>query len=152
MQTARSRSDHDDDCLFKGHEPWRSLSVTRSGKIGGYAIQKGPPTESAFLNCGARAAIWHLVEFDAGRLLEQHGSEMERVADAGMRDIDLARLPFGLVDQFGHGIDLELVRISDQHAEEACGERHWREILRRVEWELLVEAGIGDATSPSSMV
>src|SRR5437899_12516006 len=99
-------------------------------------------TEQA-LNRGARAAIRYLVEFDAGRLLEQHGSEMERVADAGMRDIDLARLPFGLVDQFGHGIDLELVRISDQHAEEACGERHWREILRRVEWELLVETGIG---------
>ena len=44
------------------------------------------------LNRGARAAIRHLVELDAGSLLEQHGGEMERVADAGMRDIDLARL------------------------------------------------------------
>jgi hypothetical protein len=45
------------------------------------------------LNRGASAAIRHLVELDAGSLLEQHGGEMERVADAGMRDIDLARLP-----------------------------------------------------------
>jgi hypothetical protein len=58
--------------------------------------------------------------------------------DAGVGDIDLARLPFGLVDQFGHGINFELVGISDQHAQKAGGERHWREILRRVEGELLV--------------
>src|SRR5262249_18509707 len=50
------------------------------------------------LNRGARAAIRHLVQLDAGRLLEQHGSEMERIADAGVSDIDFARLPFGLVD------------------------------------------------------
>jgi hypothetical protein len=39
------------------------------------------------LNRGARAAIWHLVELDARRLLEQHGGEMERVADAGVREM-----------------------------------------------------------------
>ena len=59
------------------------------------------------------------------------------------REIDLAWLPLGLVDQLGHGIDLELVGIGDQHAQEAGGERHRREILSRVEWELLVEARIG---------
>ena len=95
------------------------------------------------LNRGARTAIRYLVELDAGRLLEQHGGEMERIADAGMRDIDLARLPLGLVDQLSHGIDLEPVGIGDQHAQEAGGERHRREILSRVEWEFLVEAGIG---------
>jgi hypothetical protein len=95
------------------------------------------------LNRGARAAIRHLVELDAGSLLEQHGGEMERVADAGMRHIDLARLPLGLVNQLGHGIDLKLVRIGGQHAVEAGGERHRREILGRVEWKLLVEARIG---------
>src|SRR5207248_10006974 len=47
------------------------------------------------LNRGARAAIRNLVELDAGRLLKEHGGEMERVADSGMRDIDLARLPLG---------------------------------------------------------
>ena len=50
------------------------------------------------------------------------------------REIDLAWLPLGLVDQLGHGIDLELVGIGDQHAQEAGGERHRREILSRVEW------------------
>src|SRR5437016_1150762 len=94
------------------------------------------------LNRGASAAIRHLVELDTGRLLEQHGSEMKRVADACMRDVDLAWLPLGLVDQLSHGIDLELVGIDDEHAQKAGGERHRREILSRVKWELLVEAGI----------
>ena len=94
------------------------------------------------LNRGARAAIGHLVELDTGRLLEQHGGEMERVSDAGVRDIDLARLPLGLVDQLGHGIDLELVGIGYQYTQEAGGERHWREILGGIEWQLLVETGI----------
>jgi hypothetical protein len=37
----------------------------------------------------------------------------------------------------------ELVGINDQHAQKAGSERHGREILSRVEWQLLVEAGIG---------
>jgi hypothetical protein len=39
------------------------------------------------LNRGARAAIRHLVQLDAGRLLEQHGSEMERIANAGVGEL-----------------------------------------------------------------
>jgi hypothetical protein len=41
--------------------------------------QKGSAATQA-LNRGASAAIRHLVELDAGSLLEQHGGEMERVA------------------------------------------------------------------------
>ena len=95
------------------------------------------------LNRRAGAAVRHLVEVDPGRLLEQHGGEMKRIAHAGVGNVDLAGLALSLLDQLGHGVYFELCRIGDQHGQEASGERHRREILGRIEGQLLVEAGIG---------
>jgi hypothetical protein len=68
---------------------------------------------------------------------------MERIACAGMRDIDLARLFLCLLDQVWQRVHVDLVRIGDKHAEETRGERDGREILRRIEWQLLVKTRIG---------
>ena len=90
-----------------------------------------------------RAAIGDLVELDAGRLLEQHGGEMERIADARMRDVDLARLGLRGGDQLGDRVHLQLVRVHQQHADEARRQRDRREVLLGIERDLLVEALVG---------
>ena len=92
---------------------------------------------------GRDAAIGHVLDVDARHGLEQFAGEMLRGADAGRAEGELAGLRARIGDELGHALHRQVGR-HRQQVRRVDDLRDRREVLHRIERELLVEARIGD--------